>query len=120
MPTRNHIGKSAGDTHGEAERFDTSSLTTKAVEKTKGAASVLEEKAEQAAEAVGAGMESLGKTIREHKPEAGVLGNAGEAVARKLEAGGHYLEEKGLKGIGEDITNMIRRNPVPALLIGMI
>jgi hypothetical protein len=119
MPTRNHIGKSAGDTQGETERFDTSSLTTKTVVKTQGAASFLEEKAEQAAEAVGAGMESLGQSIREHKPEGGVLGNAGEAVAKNLEAGGHYLEEKGLKGIGEDITNMIRRNPVPALLIGV-
>jgi hypothetical protein len=119
MPTRNHIGKSAGDTQGETERFDTSSLATKAAEKTNGAASVLERKAEQATEAVGVGMESLGQTIRQHKPEGGVLGNAGEAVAKKLEAGGHYLEEKGLKGIGEDITSMIRRNPVPALLIGM-
>jgi hypothetical protein len=119
MPTRNHIGKSAGDTQGETKRFDTSSLTTKAVVKTQGAASFLEEKAEQAAEAVGAGMESLGQTIREHRPEGGVLGNAGEAVAKKLEAGGHYLEEMGLKGIGEDITNMIRRNPVPTLLIGV-
>ena len=119
MPTRNHQGKSAGDAQEETERFDTSSLATKAVEKTTGAASFLEEKAEQATEAVGAGMESLGETIHEHKPGEGVFGNAAEAVADKLKAGGHYLEEKGLKGIGEDITNMIRRNPVPVLLIGV-
>lgn len=119
MPTRNHQGKSTGDAQDEIERFDTSSLASKAGEKTKGTASFLEEKAEQATEAVGAGMESLGETIREHMPEGGVLSNAGEAVASKLEAGGHYLEEKGLKGIGEDITKMIRRNPVPALLLGM-
>jgi hypothetical protein len=29
------------------------------------------------------------------------------------------LEEHGFKGIGEDVTNMIRRNPVPALLVGV-
>ena len=79
----------------------------------------LAERAEQATEAVGAGMESLGKAIREHEPHDGVLNVAGEAVANKLEAGGRYLEEHGLKGIGEDLTNMIRRNPVPALLIGV-
>jgi hypothetical protein len=119
MPTRNHKETYPGDLAGEAERFDSPSLMPKAVEETNGAASFVEEKAEQATHAVGAGMESLGETIREHKPQAGVLSDAGEAVAKKLVAGGHYLEEHGLKGIGEDVTNMIRRNPVPALLIGV-
>ena len=76
-------------------------------------------KAEYAAAAVGAGMESLGETIRQHTPNAGMLGNASHAVSDRLESGGHYLEEKGLKGIGEDLTNMIRSNPVPALLVGI-
>lgn len=76
-------------------------------------------KAEYAAVAVGAGMESLGETIREHSPKEGILGNASYAVSDRLESGGHYLEEKGLKGIGEDVTNMIRSNPVPALLVGI-
>ena len=77
------------------------------------------EKAEQATETIGASMESLGGAIREHEPKEGVLHNAGEAVADKLEAGGRYLEEHGLKGIGEDITNVIRRHPIPTLLIGI-
>jgi hypothetical protein len=64
-------------------------------------------------------MESLGCAIREHEPNEGMLHNAGEAVAEKLEAGGRYLEDHGLKGIGADVTNLIRQNPVPALLVGV-
>ena len=42
-----------------------------------------------------------------------------EAIADKLEGGGRYLETQGLKGIGEDVTDLIRQNPIPALLIGV-
>jgi len=69
-------------------------------------------------EAIGAGMESVGRSIYEHAPDHGVLGTAGHAVGSKLEAGGHYLEDRGLKGIGDDVTMIIRRHPGPALVIG--
>jgi len=69
--------------------------------------------------AIGVGMESVGRSIYEHAPGHGILGNAGHTVGSKLEAGGHYLEDRGLKGIGDDVTSMIRRHPVPALLIGV-
>jgi len=118
MPTRNHQSEPSGDIQ-ESERFGSTSLATKAVEKTNEAATFVGKTAEQATEGVGAGMESLGETIREQKPEAGFLGAAGEAVANKLKRGGRYLEEQGLQGIGRDITNIIRRNPVPAILIGI-
>jgi len=75
-------------------------------------------KVNQAVEAVGAGMENLGHTIRAHQPTQGVIANVGTAVANKLETGGRYLEQKGFEGIGHDVTKLIRNNPVPALLIG--
>jgi len=87
-------------------------------EQEKSATATLGEKAEQAVEAIGAGMESVGKAIRDHAPDHGVLGNAGRVVGDKLQAGGHYVEAQGLKGIGDDITNSIRKNPVPALCVG--
>jgi hypothetical protein len=40
-------------------------------------------------------------------------------VAGTLESGGRYLEEQGLGGIAEDVTGLIRRNPIPAVLIGV-
>jgi hypothetical protein len=72
-----------------------------------------------ATEAVGACMESFGESVSKHSPTHGMLGNAGHAVGEKFETGGRYLEEKGLKGIGDDVTNLIRNNPVPSLLVGM-
>jgi len=95
------------------------SLTTKATDKAKEAASFVGDKMEQATEAVGAGLEAAGKSIREHAPNQGILANAGEAIGARLEAGGHYLEEHGLKGIAGDVTNVIRRNPIPLLLCGL-
>lgn len=91
----------------------------KAVEETKRLGAYLEEKADQATKAVGAGMGSLGGAIHEHEPREGVLHNVGEAMAAKLDGGGRYLESRGLTGVGTDLTNVIRRNPVPALLVGV-
>lgn len=36
-----------------------------------------------------------------------------------LESAGRYLEEEGLQGIAEDVTTLIRRNPVSSLFIAM-
>ena len=105
----------------EAEKFgnEAKSFAATASEKAKEAATFVGEKAAHATEAVGAGMESLGETVRDHLPSQGVLADAGQCVANKLETGGRYLELKGLQGIGDDVTNMIRQNPIPALLIGL-
>jgi hypothetical protein len=99
----------------ESARDMASSATKKAGE----AASYVGNKAEDATSSVGSGMKSLGGTIREYAGREGMLGSAGAAVADTLESGGRYLEESGLSGMGEDLTGMIRRNPVPALLIGI-
>jgi hypothetical protein len=40
-------------------------------------------------------------------------------VASALDSSGRYLEEQGLSGMAEDVTNLIRRNPIPAMLIGV-
>lgn len=36
-----------------------------------------------------------------------------------MESTGEYLEEKGLSGMAGDVTDLIRRNPLPALLIAV-
>jgi hypothetical protein len=76
-------------------------------------------KAEDATHAVGSGMQSLGGTLREHGPQSGVLGSATSAVAGSLESGGRYLKEEGLSGMGRDLTNLIRHNPITSLFIGI-
>jgi len=87
--------------------------------KAKDVASAVGDKAEQATSAVGSGMQSLAGTIRDRAPNSGVLGSAASGVASALDSTGHYLEEQGLGGMAEDLTNLIRRNPIPALLVGV-
>jgi hypothetical protein len=88
-------------------------------DKAQDAAATLGQKAEDATAAVGCGMQSLAGTIREKIPQGGKLGEASAAVARSLDQGGRYLEKEGLQGIGDDLTNLVRRNPIPALLLGI-
>jgi len=82
-------------------------------------ASNVGQKAEDATSSVGSSMKSLAGTLRERGPHGGFAGQATSSVADSLERGGRYLEEQGLRGIGEDLTNLIRRNPIPALLVGI-
>jgi ElaB/YqjD/DUF883 family membrane-anchored ribosome-binding protein len=85
----------------------------------KQAASDLGRKAEDATHAVGSGLKSLGETIRQKGPAEGALGSATSSVASGLESGGQYLQQQGIKGIADDMTNLIRNNPIPALLVGV-
>jgi hypothetical protein len=87
--------------------------------KAEDAASYVGHKAEDATAAVGGSLKSLGSTIRENTPRSGMVGEASSAVADTLESTGRYLQEEGLKGITEDVANLIRRNPIPALLAGV-
>jgi hypothetical protein len=88
-------------------------------DKAKGVASAVGEKAESAVSAVGGGMQSLAGTIREKGPHGGVFGGAASGMAGALDSSGRYLEEQGLSGMAEDVTNLIRRNPIPAMLVGI-
>jgi len=76
-------------------------------------------KVDDATGAIGSGMHNLGEKVREKGPESGFLGKASQAVANTLEEGGRYLEDKKFSGMAEDMTNIIRRNPIPALLIAV-
>lgn len=82
-------------------------------------ASTVGKKAQQATAAVGSGMQSLGETIHDKGPSDGIPGRVTGTVADALESTGKYLEEHGLSGMAEDVTNLVRRNPIPALLIGI-
>jgi len=78
---------------------------TKAVDNTAGSA--------------GQGVESLAGKVREFGPREGMMGQATETVAHTLERGGQYLQNEGFTGMAGDLTEMIKRNPIPALLFGV-
>jgi hypothetical protein len=94
-------------------------LANTGVEKAKDAAHSAGHMAEHATESVGGGMESLAGTIRQKAPHEGVLGSAASKVADTLEQGGRYIKEEGLSGMADDLTNTIRRNPLPAVLVAV-
>src|SRR5437763_1675969 len=83
------------------------------------AASTAGRRVEGAVEAAGSGMQSFADTVRDRGPSSGMLGSATSAVADTLESTGEYLESHGLSGMANDLTDLIRKNPIPALLIGI-
>jgi ElaB/YqjD/DUF883 family membrane-anchored ribosome-binding protein len=67
----------------------------------------------------GTGIKKLGDLIGEKAPHDGMLGSASQTVAKTLQEGGQYLEDAKLSGMADDLTKMIQRNPIPAILVGM-
>lgn len=75
--------------------------------------------ADSAVASAGQGLESLGDRVRDYGPNKGVFGQATETVASSLHQGGEYLENKGITGMANDVTELIKKNPIPALLLGI-
>jgi hypothetical protein len=83
------------------------------------AASSVGHGAQQAVSATGRGLENLADTVRDRGPDSGMLGTATRAVADTLDSTGHYFEGRNLNGMVDDVTGVIKRNPIPAVLIGL-
>jgi hypothetical protein len=64
-------------------------------------------------------MESAASSLRSHAPQSGMLGSAASSVADAMESTGRYLEREGLSGIADDVTGLIKRNPIPAMLLAV-
>src|SRR6516162_684318 len=71
-----------------------------------GVASSVGQRAEDATSSLGGRMQSLAGTLRDKAPQEGMMGKASSAVADTLESGGQYLEEQGLRGMAEDVTDL--------------
>jgi hypothetical protein len=75
--------------------------------------------ATDATSSVGSGLKSFGQTVRERGPHDGMMGSATSAVAGTLESSGRYLQEEGLQGMADDVSNLVRRYPLQSVLIGI-
>ncbi|MFN0017654.1 MAG: hypothetical protein ACKVP0_05295 [Pirellulaceae bacterium] len=100
---------------GEKAKSATSSVMHSAED----AASYVGKKADDGVHAVGSTLKSFGDTVRHQAPGRDMLKDGMCAVADTLENTGKYLEEGGMSGIAEDMTNLIKRNPIPALFVGI-
>jgi len=85
-----------------------------------GAASTVGKKAEEWTADAGHKVSSLADTVRHQGPGgSGMLGKANEALAEGLDSAGGYMSDKNLSGMMSDVTDLIKRNPIPALLVGL-
>lgn len=82
-------------------------------------ASAAMNKADEAVSAAGKKLEDWGDGVRTRTPNEGILGSASETLASTLETSGKYLEDHGLSGMVEDVTETIKRNPITAMFIGV-
>jgi methyl-accepting chemotaxis protein len=116
--TRESVTERAKELAGEAK--DRAQEAAHGVaERASEVASNVGRRADSAVESAGSGMQSFAETVRERGPSSGVLGSATSAVADTLEGAGEYLEEHGLSGVAKDLTDLVRKNPIPALLVGI-
>jgi len=115
MHTAADAAKDAASHVGQAASSAASSVGKKADEWTNAAG----KKAEEWTANAGSKVESLADTIRDKGPGQGMLGKANEAVASTVERTGEYLQDKNLHGMMNDMTDLIKRNPLPALFVGL-
>jgi len=76
-----------------------------------------QKKADDATEALGGGMRSLAGTLREKAPAAGTMGQVASTAATTLDRTGRYLQEEGLSGMSEEVMQLVRKHPLPAVAI---
>lgn len=76
--------------------------------------------ADDLASRAGGGIEHLGQMLAEKTPCTGPLGTASQAVAQGLQRGGKMLEEAKLSGTPEMLSELIRQNPLAAVMTGLV
>jgi len=117
-----HAGESlssAASAVGQAIGNKASDAAHAVGQKASDAAHAVGHRAEDATAAVGHGMQTAADKVREYTPDSGMMGKASDRVADALEGAGKYVEDKNLSGMMDDMTSLIRRNPIPALLVGL-
>jgi uncharacterized protein YjbJ (UPF0337 family) len=104
---KQNISQSAANAYGDA-KAKAQELGTAAAEKVGSATKVVGEK-----------MSSLAGTIRGNVSQEGTMGSAAQTVANQLDNAGSYLQDNALENMAQDVSGLIRRYPIPSLLIGI-
>jgi len=85
----------------------------KVADKAEGVMSTVQNAASDAASYVGRQAGNLGSTV------SGAVGDAASAVRDRAEGAYDYVRDQGFSGVCDDMASMIRRNPVPSILIAL-
>jgi hypothetical protein len=113
--TASNLGQKASDAATDVANKTREAASTLA-QRAENVADKAEEKTDSALSAVGQKMSSLAGSIRSHAPHEGVIGSTATTVAESLESGGRYLQESGVRAMGDDLAAVVRRNPIPSVL----
>jgi len=117
-----HAGEAishAASAVGQAVAQKAGDAASAVAHKASDAASAVGHKAEDATSAVGSGLQTAADKVRDYTPSEGMLGSASRGVAGALDSAGKYVEDRNLTGMMDDVTSLIQRNPIPALLLGL-
>lgn len=114
---KEHINQTRDAASQTAERAE--DTLNKAGETAQKAAAVVGDTAEELTAQAGKGVQCAADTVRKQGPNEGMLGDATQAVANTLDSTGKYLEDKNLSGMVDDVNGLIKRNPLPAVMIGL-
>jgi len=79
--------------------------------------SAVGKKADDLTAAAGHGIKEFGETVGRKAPHDGLTGQASQAVAETIKESGDYLEKHKLSGMAQDVEQIVKNHPIPALLI---
>lgn len=115
------VGQFATDVEERAHRLagTVANATTSAKSAVSQAVTNAGQKADQLTSDAGAGIQSLANNLGQRAPQSGVAGTAVKAVADSVRETGKYLEEAKLSGAADDAVALVRRYPVPAMLLAV-
>jgi hypothetical protein len=88
------------------------------MEKAQDIAAAAAEKVDQLTAGAGKGLGTIAEGIRKHSP-AGDTGVAFNKLADTVESGGQYLQNHHMADFSDEISQLIRNNPVPAALVAL-
>lgn len=123
--TKDDIRDRAQDAKGQAENMmeQGKNMAQQAMDKGRDMAQTAADRAKEMGTAgvssVAGGLRNAAETIKGYAPQGGMVGSAASSLTDSMENAGRYLEEKGMSGAAEDLTLLIRRHPVPSVLIGI-
>jgi ElaB/YqjD/DUF883 family membrane-anchored ribosome-binding protein len=63
-------------------------------------------------------IEGLASTVRENAPS-GTAGEVATKAAHALEQSGQYLQNTSTSNLVSDVTDLVRRRPIPSLIIAL-
>jgi hypothetical protein len=101
---------------GQYVSEQTNKMASSALHSAENAGAYVGHRADDARHAMGTGIKSMGESLKSAAPD-GMMHDAACSLAGSLESTGRYLEDHGLTAMTEDLTNVIKRNPLPSVLI---